>query len=329
MRLGSLLTTCFCLARLATNAVAGEGEVRCPLVPIHAGVCQLGKDHVLGDRYSADERLKFAIYAFLVEGPRGEKALIDLGPKTLEYTNGMFRRYGFFRDLGPDAPPGKRYPDDIVQPEGNVFQQLSRLGVAPDEIQHIVFTHLHADHHGMDDAKNGGAAEDFKNALLHVSAIGWNQNLKKRKDGQWGSYVDYAFSDFLVRREKEGKVRFEDNVEIFPGLRTLHLGGHSICSQAVIVQTAEGPAIITSDEVYLYDLLERGVLPRIRTSVEKYRQAVDRLVALATRTKGILLPIHEPLLWEKYSKAGENWLRELRPLSERATRGYVQVRGKR
>ena len=216
-------------------ATLARAEPICRLVPFRVGVCRLGADHVLGANHSADERISFAIYSFLVEGPDGEKALVDLDPQTTDYLNQMFRRYGFFRDLGPHLPPERQFPDDIVQPEGNVFEHLKRLEISPGQIRHVIFTHLHTDRHGMDDAKGGGAAESFPNSLLHVSAVGWNDNLNKRKNGRWNSYVDYAFGDFLIRRQKEGRLRLEDDATIFPGLRTMYLGGHSICSQAVVV----------------------------------------------------------------------------------------------
>jgi glyoxylase-like metal-dependent hydrolase (beta-lactamase superfamily II) len=309
--------------------VAGTNRTTSRLIPFRTGACQLGKDHVLGGQYSADERMPFAIYAFLVEGPNGQKALVDLGPKTVGYLNRMFRAYGFFRDLGPEYSDEKRYPDDIVQPEGNVLEQLRRCSVAPEAIDHIVFTHLHADHHGMDDARSGGAAEDFPHATLHVSAVGWQNNLDKRKDGQWNSYVDYAFSDFLLKCQKAGKVRFHDNAEIFPGLRTFYLGGHSVCSQAVVVDTADGLAILASDEVYLYQLLEHDVLPRIRTSEAKYRAALARLVDLAVNQKAIILPLHDQIVWTTYKQAGPNWLKELRKVSDRAIAGYLKARAAR
>lgn len=294
----------------------------CRLRPLHVGVCSLGADHVLGGEHSADERLTFALLAFLVEGPDGQVALVDLGPMSLEYSNAMFRRYGFFRDLGPGKPPEERYPDDIRQPHGNIFRQLRAAGVAVEDVDHIVFTHLHADHHGMDDATDGGAGERFGEATLHVSRRGWDENLEKRRDGEWGSYVDFAFGDFLLRREARGTVSFADNETVFPGLSTLYLGGHSPCSQAVVVETAQGTAIITSDDVYHYSLLERNVLPAIYTSPGKFYRAVERLVRLAERTDGILVPIHDPEVWKAYEERGEEWLDALRPLSDRAVKGY-------
>lgn len=45
-----------------------EDALACRLIPLHTGDCQLGADHVLGPDHSADERMTYAIYSFLVEG---------------------------------------------------------------------------------------------------------------------------------------------------------------------------------------------------------------------------------------------------------------------
>jgi glyoxylase-like metal-dependent hydrolase (beta-lactamase superfamily II) len=295
--------------------------------PIHTGVCQIGQDHVLGGEHTADERLPFVIYSFLVEGDNGAKALVDLGPKTLDYCNGMFRRHGFFRDLGSRRPRSERFPDDIVQPHGNLFDQLRELKIVPDEIGHIIFSHLHADHHGMDDARNGGAAESFTNALLHLSARGWKDNVDRRADGRWNSYVDFAFADFIERRQQSRRVQLDDDSQVMPGVRTLYLGGHSVCSQAVLLDTADGLVILASDDIYLYRLLEGDILPRIRTSETAYRAALDRLARLALDRDAIIVAMHDPVVWEKWQQGGRNWLRELKPVSDRAVRRYARARG--
>lgn len=311
--------------RTATAAEVGtKDEKKCQLIPIHTGICQIGKDHVLGGSYTAEDRMPFLIYSFLVKAPDSQTVLIDLGPKTVDYCNRMFRRHGFFRDLGPRYAARQRFPDDIVQPFGNVLQQLPSLDVLPADIKHIVFTHLHADHHGMDDATDGGVSESFPGAMLHVSSIGWQDNLTKRRGNAWSSYVDYAFSDFLLRRQEAGKVRFEDNAQIIPGVRTVYLGGHSVCSQAVVVETSQGTAIIASDEVYLYQLLEDRTLPQIRTSATKYRTAIDRLVEIAQREHAILVPLHDPIVWKTYRQSPDNWLKQLKTVSDNAIKQYIR-----
>lgn len=309
-------------AFLGSSCAASRDRSACRLTPLRVGSCQLGADHVLGDGRSSRERIPFAIYAFLVEGPNGEKALVDLGPVTLDYTNRMFRRYGLFRDLGPDVPLKSRYPDDVVQPEGNVFRQLDRRGLRPEDIDHVVFTHLHADHHGLDDATDGGGAEDFPRAIFHASRTGWEDNLARRRKGRWSSYVDFAFSDFLLEMKKKGRAIFADDVEVFPGLRTLYLGGHSVCSQAVLVETGDGPVILASDDIYLYRLLEENIPPAIHTTPDRYRDAVRRIVDLAEASGAVIVPCHDPLVGTVHREHPEHWIAALRPHSNRAIAGY-------
>lgn len=284
------------------------------LVPMHVGECTLGKNHVLGDPFSDDERVPFTLYAFLVDGGPGRRALVDLGPVGLPYINRMFRRYDFFRDL-----PGA--PDDVRQPHGNVFDWLDRLGVAPETVDHIVFTHLHADHHGLVDGKDAGAILRFPNARIYASRIGWESNLRRRVNGGWHSYVDYAFSDFLLEADRAGRLVLQDEGEVMPGVTVSYLGGHSVCSLAVRIETPSGAAVVCSDDVYRYDLLEKGIMARLRVTRTSLLAATERLVGMAD-AGAILLPCHDPSLFEVYSRHNGDWLQRLKPLSSRAAAGF-------
>ncbi len=292
------------------------------IFPLRTGTCRLGENHVLGDEFSDENRIEFALYAFLVDGGPGRRALIDLGPVGLDYLNSMFRRYSLFRDI-------EGTPDDIRQPDGNVFDWLDRLELQPEDINHLILTHFHADHHGLTTGKDGGALMGFPKATIHVSRVGWEDNLAKRtEDGQWASYVDFGLSDFLLEAEQEGRVRFHDDDEVMPGLDIIQLGGHAPCSQGVIVQTSVAPAIVTSDEIYRYDLLERAIMARISTTPEKLKAATHRLVDLALEG-AILLPCHEPMLAKQFNTDGNAWLKGIKPHSDRAARSYQTHAGTR
>ncbi len=296
------------------------------LTPLRTGVCHLGADHVLGGDRTKEERIEFYIYSFLIEGKDQQRVLVDFGPISLPYTNAMFRRHGFFRDLGEELPSAERFPDDVKQPEGNVFDQLEEKGLSPDDIGHVIYSHLHADHHGIDDAKDGGAGEKFTKALFYVSRLGWEDNLSSKVNGRWNSYVDYAFSDFLVKKYREGRVLFQDNRDVIPGVGTLYLGGHEVCSQATFVNTRDGVVIIASDEIYLYELLRENILPEIRTSKEKYRKAIEKIVRHARQLDAIIVPMHDPIVWKTFLEHGENWIKELKKHSDLAIEGYLKSR---
>ncbi len=288
------------------------------LTPMDVGRCKLGKDHVLGDDYSQDDRIEFAMISFLIQG-NDRNVLVDLGPKTLDYCNRMFRRWGFFRTL-PDGST----PDDIVQDQGNVFDGLSRMGLKPDEITDIVFTHLHADHHGIDNSADGGACEDFPNACFYLSKRGWDYNVARRVDGHWNSYIDWGFGDCMMRKQAQEKMIARDDYEIAPGLSTIYLGGHSECSQAIRVETEQGTVIIGSDDFYHYELMERGIIAKLYTTRERLIESNSRLADWALNG-AIIIPVHDPTVLRLYNTCGDGWLAGARVLSNKAAAGFRRV----
>lgn len=275
-------------------------------------------DHVLGDEYSANDRIEFALYAFLAITPDGRHVLVDLGPIGLDYINDMFRRFKFFRPLPGD-------PDAIRQPYGNVFDHLGRLGVRPEQITDVVLTHMHADHHGLFDGRGAGAIERLPRAVLHVSAIGWQDNVQRRQNGCWNSYVDYAFADYIEAGLRTGRVVAHDDDALCDGIDVTYHGGHSVCSQVVSVRTSDGVAIITGDEVYRYDVLEQGCVPRLYTSPERICASVERIVRRVEQDDAIVIPCHDPLLADWYAGSGDAWLAAARERSRQAVRGYRRV----
>ncbi|MCL6628625.1 MAG: hypothetical protein K6U00_03370 [Armatimonadetes bacterium] len=290
------------------------------VIPMDIGRCSIGMRIIFGNEYSDEARLTFTLYSFLLQSS-DRNVLVDLGPKSVEYTNDMFRRYGFFR-TSPEGPP---HPDDIVQQHGNLLSWLSHLRLTPANISDVIFTHMHGDHHGLHDAKDGGMCEDFPSAVFHASRKGWEYNISQRKDGHWNSYLDWGFGDFMARAEREGRAVFADDCEIVPGISTVYLGGHAICSQAVKVQTEYGPVLITSDDIYTYDLLREGLIPVICTTQEQLLAAIRLLVDTAVREQAILLPVHDPILGELYESTGDGWLAEAKKLSQAAVEGFLKT----
>jgi hypothetical protein len=91
---------------------------------------------------------------------------------------------------------------------------------------------------------------------------------------------------------------------------------------AIRVQTHNGPAIVAGDVVYRYDLFEKGVIGRLRTTSEELLTANERLARLG-QEGAIILPCHDPVISETYMQHGDDWLEAIRPISERAAAGFA------
>ena len=82
---------------------------------------------------------------------------------------------------------------------------------------------------------------------------------------------------------------------------------------------------MTSDDMYRYDLLREGMLARLYTSPENLRKATTRLVEMALDEDGILLPVHDPILWELWEQHGEDWLAQAKVLSTEAAESFRKL----
>jgi glyoxylase-like metal-dependent hydrolase (beta-lactamase superfamily II) len=95
-----------------------------------------------------------------------------------------------------------------------------------------------------------------------------------------------------------------DGVEILPGI-TAHTGGrHTYASQYVSVRTPSGTVVLASDNVYLYENLDRGVPIAQTFDPAANRQSQRRMLELATNPAWVV-PGHDPLVFERFPRVAE------------------------
>lgn len=101
---------------------------------------------------------------------------------------------------------------------------LAALGVAPEDIDFVVPSHLHFDHAGWLTTRQGGGdfAPTFPRAKYVVQEGTWEEALDANPRTK-GSYIH---TDFLPL-EKGGRLKLiRGDEEIAPGVRVHHTGGH-------------------------------------------------------------------------------------------------------
>lgn len=163
---------------------------------------------------------------------------------------------------------------------------LDRWGLAPEDIDIVIHTHLHNDH----------CENDYKcvNALFYVH----QKELERIHNPH---PLDFRYlADYIEDIEDNGQiVAIESNREIVPGIRVMHTPVHTDGGLTVIIDTAKGKAVISGFCVIMENFyppveitaMEMEVIPP-GTHVNVY-EAYDIMLKVREMAD-ILLPLHEP-----------------------------------
>jgi hypothetical protein len=104
----------------------------------------------------------------------------------------------------------------------------------------------------------------------------------------------------LIKLNTQGHVGLVngDAKEIIPGVTCYTGGKHTYQSQYVGVQTNEGTVVLASDNMYLYENLERHVPIAATLDAASNLQAQDLMKQIAARP-ALIIPGHDPAVFEK------------------------------
>jgi len=104
-----------------------------------------------------------------------------------------------------------------------------------------------------------------------------------------------------VKLNLQGKVGLVngDAQEILPGISCYTGGKHTYASQFVSVNTAAGPVVLASDNMYLWENLEKHVPVAQTLDAASNLRAQDRMKELAGDARHIV-PGHDPAVMTRY-----------------------------
>jgi glyoxylase-like metal-dependent hydrolase (beta-lactamase superfamily II) len=213
-----------------------------------------------------------AMMFWLLEGPAGRRVLVDAG---------------FYRQKFLDSWK----PADFVRPS----EVVARFGIAPDSITDVIISHVHWDH--LD------GADLFPNARIWVQREEYEYYV-----GAGGvplhSAIDTVDAEMLARLDAAGRVKLVDGdgVEILPGLTAYTGGKHTYASQYVGVRTAKGTVVVASDNVYLYENLDRHAAIAQTLDANSNLAAQDRMRKLASSVR-LIVPGHDPAVFVRFRPA--------------------------
>lgn len=208
------------------------------------------------------------IVCYLVQTDDGKNVLIDSGLPTI-------------------IPEDER---DFVNGQ-MVFEQLTRIGLQPDDIDMVISTHYDLDHSGNHGAFN--KAKYIVQRAHHEHAAGNARFAATRQ--QWDQPME--------------RIRLVDgDTELLPGLELIETSGHVPGHQSVLVRLPKTDAVLlTIDAVafregFVRDLADDGSNP----DAEAIRASTNKLLDLVEREKvGLVIFGHDPEQWEGLKKLPE------------------------
>ena len=218
--------------------------------------------------------LDIAMTFWLLDGGPGRHVLVDAG----------FYRPKFLSDW---KPAGFVKPSDAV----------ARAGVPADSITDIIISHVHWDH--LD------GADLFPNARIWIQREEYAHHVGA--DGlPLAQAIDTLDAAMLYQLNAAGRVKLVpgDGQEILPGITVYTGGKHTFASQYVGVRTAKGIVVVASDNLYLYENLERHRPIAQTLDSTSNLAAQERMKKLAASPR-LILPGHDPAVFTRFHAVAE------------------------
>jgi glyoxylase-like metal-dependent hydrolase (beta-lactamase superfamily II) len=215
-------------------------------------------------------KLDIAMMVWLVRGG-GRTILVDSG----------FYREQFFRQW---------HVTDFVRPD----EAVKRAGANPEEVTDVIVTHMHWDHADGMDLFPKARVWLQKEELEYYAGEAWQS---RRTHG--GIDPDDVIA--AVKLNLAGRMGLVngDAQEILPGI-TCYIGGkHTWASQFVTVNTAAGTVVLASDNMYLYENLEKHVPIAATLDADSNLRAQDRMRQLAAKPE-LVVPGHDPEVMKRF-----------------------------
>ena len=138
----------------------------------------------------------------------------------------------------------------IYKQPAKLLDNLHAAGVAPEDIDIVINTHLHFDHCGWNTVRRGDrVVATFPNAKYYVQQKEWEHGrLQLERDA-----VSYMSPNYDPLLETGQMVLLNGDLELLPGVSVKVFPGHTANMQAVIIESGGGNEKKTA--CYISDLI--------------------------------------------------------------------------
>ncbi len=176
----------------------------------------------------------------------------------------------------------------IVADGEDTISQLQRFHLNSEDIDIIIISHLHYDHIANLPLFNNGVTK------IIINKKGWE--FANHETHPTLNPFPIMLIDFVKNEMKDQLYLCKDEEEVAPGISVIWTGGHTMCSQAVKIETSQGIVILTGDVAYVYDNIESNHPIGLAFNLYEAVHAINRLKTMGD----ILLPGHDKEILTRY-----------------------------
>ena len=161
----------------------------------------------------------------------------------------------------------------------------------------MIITHMHWDH--------AEGVDLFPKARVWIQKTEYDSFRRRGAEGRQLTIVPARTLRALEKLKNDGRVHLVDGDarEILPGVTVYTGGKHTFESQYVGVNTRAGLMMIASDNLYLYENLDKHVPIAQTVDAKSNLAAQDRMKQLASSTR-LIIPGHDPEVFVRFPKPG-------------------------
>jgi len=198
-------------------------------------------------------------------------------------------------------------PQQFIKPS----EAVGKLGIKPEEVTDIIVSHAHWDHAGGVDLFPKAQVWIQKDEYQYYTGESWQTDDStdlSTPDGRRTAATKHGGIDpddviALVKTNLEGRLHFVngDDQQVLPGIRCYTGGKHTFQSQFCSVNTRSGGVVLASDNMYLYENLEKHVPIAQTLDPTSNLRAQDRMKQLAAKPE-LIVPGHDPMVMKKFAQ---------------------------
>ena len=223
-------------------------------------------------------KIDIAMMVWLIRGG-GRNVLVDTG----------FYRPQFFKSWKVR---------DFVRPDDAV----AHAGPRSQDITDVILSHAHWDHADGADLFPKAQIWIQKDEYRYYTSDAWQPG------GKHGG-IDPDDVQMLVGFNTAGRLHLVDgDQEILPGIRVYTGGRHTYASQYVSVPTRSGTIVLASDNMYLYENLEKRAPIAQTFDAASNLKAQDRMKEIAGDPKRVV-PGHDPAVMTRFPQVAPGVVR--------------------